>query len=93
MTASSRVGPAVPGVVETEVDDSVALFEPDSGQVFVLNVTAADVWRLSDGELTLAEVVDALARAYGKAPEVIHADVAATVDRLRDDGLLWSAEA
>jgi PqqD family protein of HPr-rel-A system len=90
---NSRVGPAAPGVVETEVDDSVALFQPESGQVFVLNVTAADVWRLSDGELTLDEVVAALAVAYGKAPEAIRADVAATVDRLRDDGLLAPAEA
>ena len=89
----SRVGPVAPGVVETEVDDSVALFQPESGQVFVLNVTAADVWRLSDGDLTLDEIVDALAVAYGKAPEAIHADVSATVDRLRNDGLLTSAEA
>ncbi|MGI8684022.1 MAG: HPr-rel-A system PqqD family peptide chaperone [Acidimicrobiales bacterium] len=86
-----RVGPAVAGVVETEVDDSVALYQPDSGQVFVLNITAADVWRLGDGELTLDEVVAALAQAYGKAPEEIHADVAATVDRLREDGLLTPA--
>ncbi|HEX2701211.1 MAG TPA: HPr-rel-A system PqqD family peptide chaperone [Acidimicrobiales bacterium] len=87
-----RVGPATAGVVETDVDDSVALFQPHSGTVFVLNPTAADVWRLSDGALTLDEVVTALARAYDIEPEVIRGDVAAAVDRLRSDGLLAPAE-
>lgn len=89
---SGRVGPAVAGVVESDVDASMALFQPDSGHVFVLNPTAADVWRLSDGELTLDQVVDALARAYGTEPAAIRADVAAAVEQLRDDGLLTRAE-
>ncbi len=81
----------MPGVVETEVDESIALLHPDSSQVYVLNATAADVWRLSDGELTLDGVVAALAVAYGATPESIQAEVAATVDRLRNDGLLTPA--
>ncbi len=89
--AGARVGPAVHGVVETEVDESIALLHPDSSQVYVLNATAADVWRLSDGELTLDGVVAALAVAYGATPESIRAEVAATVGRLRDDGLLMPA--
>lgn len=88
---AERVGPAMAGVVETDVDASVALFHPGSGQVFVLNATAADVWRLSDGELTLDQVVEALARAYATVPDAIRADVAAAVERLRADGLLTPA--
>lgn len=86
-----RIGPAVAGVVATEVAESIALLHPDSSQVYVLNATAADVWRLSDGEHTLDEVVAALALAYGATPEAIHAEVAATVVRLREDGLLAPA--
>lgn len=91
MQPTERVGPPVPGVVETDVDDGVALFHPASGQVFVLNATAGDVWRLSDGDHTFAEVVAALARAYGTEPDAISADVAAAVARLRADGLLVPA--
>lgn len=91
MNAGAKVGPAVPGVVETEIDESIALLHPDSSQVYVLNATAADVWRLSDGELTFDGVVAALAVAYGATPESIHAEVAATINRLRDDGLLTPA--
>lgn len=86
--SGDRVGPAVGGVVETEIDDSVALFHPGSGQVFVLNPTAADVWRLSDGTSTVHELVELLAHAYATSPEAIHDDVVAAVARLRADGLL-----
>lgn len=88
MASTERVGPAAEGVVETEVDGGVALFEPGSGQVFVLNTTAGDVWRLSDGELTFDQLVTTLARSYSVEPDAISDDVAAAIGQLRHDGLL-----
>lgn len=88
MTPTEPVGPAAAGVVESEVGDSVALFHPDSGRVFVLNATAADVWRLCDGALAFDQLVDALAEAYGTDAPSIRDDVAAAVERLRAGGLL-----
>lgn len=82
------VGPAVAGVVESEIDESVALFHPGTGRVYVLNPSAADVWRLSDGELTFDQMVAALASSYATEPQAIRDDVAAAVQRLREDGLL-----
>lgn len=88
MVPTERVGPAVAGVIESEIDDAIALFHPDSSKVFVLNSTAGDVWRLSDGELTFDQLVGALARSYATEPGLITDDVAAAVDQLRRDGLL-----
>lgn len=82
------VGPPGEGVVETEIDDCVALFHPGTAEATVLNATASDIWRLSDGSLTLPQLTDALARAYGVEPASIAGDVAEAVDRLRQRGLL-----
>lgn len=86
--APGPVGPPTDGVVETEIDDCVALFHPATGETVVLNTTASDIWRLSDGELTLPELTATLARAYGVEPAAIEGEVRATLDDLRGHGLL-----
>ena len=88
MTPSERVGPPVAGVIESEIDERIALFHPGSSRVFVLNSTAGDVWRLSDGELTFDQLVAALASSYATKPERIREDVASAVEQLRRDGLI-----
>lgn len=88
MARAEIVGPAVPGVVETELDDDVALFHPRTGQVVILNATAADVWRLSDGEHTLEALVAVLARAYAVEGSSIRDEVAAAVSDLGRHGFL-----
>lgn len=82
------VGPAVPGVVEADVDGEACLHSPTSGEVLMLNQTASDVWFLCDGSLTLTQIVDRLAQAYDVAPEEIASDVAAIIDQFGDAGLL-----
>lgn len=86
--AASRVGPPVAEIVETEIDDCVALFHPVSGEAVVLNATASDIWRLSDGELTVEELTATLARAYGVDPQSIEHEVGEAVAHLRSRGLL-----
>ena len=83
-----KVGPPTDEVVETEIDGSVALFHPESGQALVLNATASDIWRLSDGELSLDGLIATLATAYGLDTEAIGAEVEDTVARLRSHGFL-----
>ena len=85
---AGRIGPPIDDVVETEIDESVALFHPVSGEAVVLNSTASDIWRLSDGELTLDELTAVLARSYGVDPGAIRDDVVRAVGDLRARGLL-----
>ena len=82
------MGPRTPGVLETEVDGDLSLYHPKSETVAVLNTTASDVWRLCDGDLTLAEVITALAGAYGVAEGTISDEVIKVVEELTEKGFL-----
>jgi hypothetical protein len=88
VTAATTVGPHEPAVLEREVQGCFALLHPDGREALILNETASDIWRLSDGELTLAGIVDVLATAYGVPAEAIRDEVERTVSTLRDSGFL-----
>jgi Coenzyme PQQ synthesis protein D (PqqD) len=82
----------VPGVLLEEIDEDICLYRPDIDEVLVLNQSAADVWRLADGTLTEAEVLDCLARAYARAPADLAADVDAALTDLIQRGYLYRGE-
>lgn len=85
---SDEVGPPRAHLLETEVDGDISLYDPTSERVTVLNGTASDVWRLADGEHTVAEITDLLASSYGVEPASIAPDVLAVVTRFIEAGLL-----
>ena len=88
MSAAERVGPQADHIIETEIDDDISLYDPQTEQVMVLNRTASDIWLLSDGEHSLTEIVVLLANAYDVKPEAIRGDVEATVASFIDGGFL-----
>ena len=49
---SSKIGPPFDYVLEEEVDDELLLYNSESRRFLSLNQSAADVWRLADGEST-----------------------------------------
>jgi coenzyme PQQ synthesis protein D (PqqD) len=71
-----------------ELDGDVSLYHPVSGRAVVLNATASDVWRLVDGELTLDEIVELLAKSYRAEPDSIRPDVERVVRELTEHGFL-----
>jgi hypothetical protein len=75
-------------LVETELGVEISIYDPAFERVTLLNATAADIWRLLDGDLDLAGIVDLLASAYATEPGRIRPDVEATVAMLADAGLL-----
>jgi hypothetical protein len=88
MTDTERIGPPPDHIVETEIDGDIGLYDPGRERVIVLNTTASDVWRLADGEHSLDEIVELLARAYGIGPDDIRHDVTEAVSALIDQGFL-----
>lgn len=92
MSGQGRVGPPAAHVLETEVDGQVSLYNPHNESVTVLNQTASDIWRLSDGEHTLDEVVELLGKAYRMEPAEIVEEVRATVEQLIEAGFLPETE-
>jgi hypothetical protein len=85
---SDKVGPPCAHLLETEVDGDISLYDPTSERVTVLNGTASDVWRLADGEHTVAEITGLLASAYEVEPASIAPDVLAVVTQFIEAGLL-----
>jgi hypothetical protein len=86
--ATGRIGPPPDQILETEIDGEISLYNPHSEAVLVLNPTASDVWRLSDGEHTLEEMVRLLAAAYQVRPEDIRRDVEQAVRNIIEEGFL-----
>lgn len=85
---SDVVGPPVDGIIETEIDGDLALYDPARELVAVLNGTASDVWRLADGTETVDEIAETLATAYRADISVVLSDIERTIQVLRCDGFL-----
>jgi len=59
-----------PDVVLREEDrDGGLLFNPDTNQIRVLNLTGLFVWKACDGSQTLPEIVTALRESFDDVPE------------------------
>lgn len=73
-------------VAERRGDGSV-LVDTGTDQV-ELNAEAAALWSLCDGETRVQEIVEATTALFGGPEDVIRADVVATMDRLKQQGLI-----
>lgn len=62
-----------------------------SGQIFELNLVGADVWKLCDGERTVAQIVDELIESYEVSREELERDVRAFVADMEGRGWLERA--
>lgn len=71
------------GLLSAELDGEVLIYDEDREMACRLNRTAAQVWRLSDGERTVAELADLVSE---ERPDVDLVLVA--LDQLRESGLL-----
>jgi hypothetical protein len=83
-----RIGPPPPQILETEIDEEISLYDPLTENVLVLNLTASDIWRLSDGDSTFDQILHLLAGAYGVAPHQIRDEVEETIRNLQEQGFL-----
>ena len=73
MAEPARVSPRYirnPDVVLREEDeDGALLFNPDTNQIRVLNISGLFVWRLCDGSHDLRGLVAAVEEAFDEVPE------------------------
>lgn len=80
---------ARPDLVFRRVAGDWLLFDPASGRIHVLNLTAALVWSFCTGESTPAEIADALGGAFESGAESRAEDaVGEALERFRREGLL-----
>ncbi|MGE3912507.1 MAG: PqqD family protein [Chloroflexota bacterium] len=79
---------ALPSVTSYPLDDELVLYTPTDGQAYILNHTAARVWRLLDGTRTDVVVARELSDTYGEEYDQVLADVRELVEHLQTVGLL-----
>ncbi|MDQ1715497.1 MAG: hypothetical protein QOC60_1442 [Frankiaceae bacterium] len=82
-----KIGPVRPDVQALDVGDCLAVYVPDTQRALTLNRSAADVYLLSTGEHSVADIVRLLAASYGVREDDIRHDVVAAVENLRVEGL------
>jgi hypothetical protein len=93
MPTSDSVGPQAVlapavGVVSCGFDAELAVLEPVSKSVLLLDAVAAEVFRLLDGVRTLGEVSHELSLRYDATPAQIGEDVGSLVAELVANGTL-----
>lgn len=86
------MGPARDHIIETEIEGEISLYDPSTEQVMVLNRTATDIWLLSDGEHSLEEMTQLLAKAYGVESSDIREDVEETVSSFIENGFIANGD-
>jgi len=79
---------AVQSVSSYPLDDELVLYTPADGQAYILNRTAARIWRLLDGTRTETSLARELADTYGEEYEQVLRDVCELVAHLQSVGLL-----
>ena len=52
------------GLAEYEVEDELAIYDPDTDRIHILNPTASTVWWLLDDEHSTGRVISSMARLY-----------------------------
>ncbi len=78
-------------VSERLVAGERVVLDPETNQLHQLNVTAAVVWELCDGERTIREIAAELQARFEVDEEQALADTTALIDSLRGLGLLEPA--
>jgi coenzyme PQQ synthesis protein D (PqqD) len=85
--AASRRLRGRPEVTVRVVGREAILHDPIAAKTHVVNASAARAWELCDGR-TMAELVDAFAAGYGRAPAELQSDVERIVALFERLGLL-----
>ena len=70
------------------LDQEIILYFPGGGQFLYLNQTAALVWELCDGSLSVDEIIQALQTVFPESAEEIRNDVADTLQMFQKHGCI-----
>lgn len=70
------------------LDDDLVVYDPKSGQSFVLNQTGSTIWSLCDGERSHLKIAEELSAHFSISFEQALADVRDLLDELQDADLL-----
>ena len=89
--ATTVVPRRLPRASTVTVDDKTMIYDEVGHAVLVLNASASAVWARCDGVRTVARIIEDLAAEVGLDPDEVADDIALTVARLLEVGLLSDA--
>ncbi len=70
------------------VDDEIVILDVGSGQFYGINDVGAFIWELLESEVTIEELVDAVATKYSISSDTARADIDELVQQLVDSDLV-----
>jgi hypothetical protein len=70
------------------VDDETMLYNPADTKIISFNQTAALIWHLCDGQISMEEMISALQEAYPDSRDEIAEDVRATLEQFEKIGCI-----
>ncbi len=73
--AAGVLGPPRLGLLVTELDGDLTIYDPSRDEVHALNASAGDIWRLIDGEHELDDIVEHMAGAYSSPVDEVRPHV------------------
>ncbi len=76
---------------ERVVEGEMVVMDKESEQIHQLNETASFIWQLCDGEHDRKQIAEELATAFDVDAETAETDVAETLNKLEEIGLLVSS--
>ena len=80
-------------VLREEEEDAALLFNPDTGQVKVLNSTGLFIWQRCDGNNNLPSIVAAMRESFNDVPEdQITSDITDFIDGMTATGFIGIVE-
>jgi hypothetical protein len=79
-------------VIWREIDNEIAVIRDDGLAVYVLNKTAARIWKMCDGSLTPDEIAAKLCEDYDVSIDRASVDVRNALTGMRAKGLLKRAD-
>ena len=77
-----------PGVLCKDLGDEFLFYDTDREMVHVLNATAREIYRMCDGNLSVSELVRVFLERYEVDDQTARQDIAETLDRLLEIGLI-----
>ena len=75
---------------ERVVEGEMVVMDKESEQIHQLNQTASFIWQLCDGEHDRQQIAEELAAAFDVDADTAQQDVAETLEKLEEIGLLLS---
>ncbi|MGE0494607.1 MAG: PqqD family peptide modification chaperone [Vulcanimicrobiota bacterium] len=75
-------------VVATELDGEIVMMSVESGNYFGLDAIATDVWKLVDGQRSVAQIVDQLCQEYEVDGQECLDHVLELFERMHEQGVI-----